>query len=192
MTTEPDVLILTMPITEFCVRDVVCASQDRFAHAESCPIGIEELTMRPNQKRARLSVVPRTPAKTPAKSKVATAQSLPLNAPASTQGLLRDSYAATAFAEVLDRSLHAAMARFTVGVSPMTLIGAYADWARASFLFTGQTTAAHGKGGAEVVAAGDLREPHRASPVMAASPASSRCRRISVSSGKRGGNPRTT
>ncbi len=79
--------------------------------------------MPPNQKRARLSVVPRTPAKTPAKSKVVTAQGLPLNAPASTQGLLRDSYAATAFAEVLDRSLHAAMARFTVGVSPMTLIG---------------------------------------------------------------------
>ena len=42
---------------------------------------------------------------------------------------MRDSYAATAFAEVLDRSLHAAMARFTAGVSPMTLIGAYADWA---------------------------------------------------------------
>jgi polyhydroxyalkanoate synthase subunit PhaC len=85
--------------------------------------------MRPNQKRTRLSVVPRTLVKTPAKSKVVTAQGLPLNAPASTQGLLRDSYAATAFAEVLDRSLHAAMARFTVGVSPMTLIGAYADWA---------------------------------------------------------------
>jgi polyhydroxyalkanoate synthase len=42
---------------------------------------------------------------------------------------LRDSYAATAFAEVLDRSLHAAIARFTAGLSPMTLIGAYADWA---------------------------------------------------------------
>jgi polyhydroxyalkanoate synthase len=46
-----------------------------------------------------------------------------------TPTFLRDSYAATAFAEVLDRSLHAALARFTVGVSPMTLIGAYADWA---------------------------------------------------------------
>jgi len=46
-----------------------------------------------------------------------------------TPDFLRDSYAATAFGEVLDRSLHAAMARFTSGVSPMTLIGAYADWA---------------------------------------------------------------
>jgi polyhydroxyalkanoate synthase len=42
---------------------------------------------------------------------------------------MRDSYASTAFAEVVDRSLHAAIARFTAGVSPMTLIGAYSDWA---------------------------------------------------------------
>ena len=42
---------------------------------------------------------------------------------------LRDSYGSTAFAEVIDRSLHAAMARFTAGLAPMTLIGAYADWA---------------------------------------------------------------
>jgi len=85
--------------------------------------------MRPNQKRTRLSVVRPTPVKI-ARSKPVTAQGFLLNAPASTQDLLRDSYAATAFAEVLDRSLHAAMARFTVGVSPMTLVGAYADWAR--------------------------------------------------------------
>jgi polyhydroxyalkanoate synthase subunit PhaC len=44
-------------------------------------------------------------------------------------GFLRDSYASTAFAELIDRSSHAAMARFTAGLSPMTLIGAYADWA---------------------------------------------------------------
>jgi len=42
---------------------------------------------------------------------------------------LRDSYGSTAFAEVIDRSLHASMARFTAGLAPMTLIGAYADWA---------------------------------------------------------------
>ena len=42
---------------------------------------------------------------------------------------LRDSYASTAFAEVIDRSTHSAMARFTAGLSPMTLSGAYADWA---------------------------------------------------------------
>ena len=42
---------------------------------------------------------------------------------------LRDSYGSTAFAEVIDRSLHASMARFTAGLAPMTLAGAYADWA---------------------------------------------------------------
>ena len=86
-------------------------------------------TMRQNLKRARLSVVPHASPRTPAKSKAATAQGAPPSTAALTPAFLRDSYASTAFAEVLDRSLHASMARFTVGVSPMTLIGAYADWA---------------------------------------------------------------
>ena len=43
--------------------------------------------------------------------------------------MLRDSYAATALAEIVDRSVHAATARFTAGLSPMALIGAYMDWA---------------------------------------------------------------
>jgi len=43
--------------------------------------------------------------------------------------ILRDSYASTALAEIIDRSVHAASARFTVGLSPMALIGAYLDWA---------------------------------------------------------------
>ena len=85
--------------------------------------------MRQNLKRARLSVVPHASAGTPAKSKAATAQGVPPTTAALTPAFLRDSYAATAFAEVLDRSVHASMARFTVGLSPMTLIGAYADWA---------------------------------------------------------------
>jgi polyhydroxyalkanoate synthase subunit PhaC len=42
--------------------------------------------------------------------------------------LERDSYAATAFGDVLDRSLHATQARFTGGLSPAALIGAYWDW----------------------------------------------------------------
>ena len=85
--------------------------------------------MRQNLKRARLSVVPHASPGTPAKSKAATAQGVQPSTAALTPAFLRDSYAATAFAEVLDRSLHASMARFTAGVSPMTLIGAYADWA---------------------------------------------------------------
>jgi polyhydroxyalkanoate synthase len=41
----------------------------------------------------------------------------------------RDSYASTALQEVLDRAVHAAAARFTGGLSPSALAGAYADWA---------------------------------------------------------------
>jgi polyhydroxyalkanoate synthase subunit PhaC len=41
----------------------------------------------------------------------------------------RDSYASTALAEIVDRSVHAATARFTAGISPMALASAYLDWA---------------------------------------------------------------
>ena len=41
----------------------------------------------------------------------------------------RDSYAVTAFSEIIDRSLHAAAARFTMGLSPAALAHAYLDWA---------------------------------------------------------------
>jgi polyhydroxyalkanoate synthase len=41
----------------------------------------------------------------------------------------RDSYAATALGDVVDRSVHAAIARVTGGVSPAALAQAYADWA---------------------------------------------------------------
>ncbi len=40
----------------------------------------------------------------------------------------RDSYAVTAFADIVDRSLHAAFARFTLGLSPAALAKAYFDW----------------------------------------------------------------
>ena len=40
----------------------------------------------------------------------------------------RDSYAVTAIADITDRSLHAAMARFTGGLSPSSLAHAYFDW----------------------------------------------------------------
>lgn len=42
---------------------------------------------------------------------------------------VRDSYAATAFSDVLDRSLHAQAAQFTGGFSPLGLWLAYVDWA---------------------------------------------------------------
>jgi polyhydroxyalkanoate synthase len=42
---------------------------------------------------------------------------------------LPDPYAITAFGEIVDRSLHAAAARFTAGLSPAALTEAYLDWA---------------------------------------------------------------
>ena len=42
---------------------------------------------------------------------------------------IRDSYSSTALAEIIDRSVHAATARLTAGLSPMMLISAYMDWA---------------------------------------------------------------
>jgi polyhydroxyalkanoate synthase len=41
----------------------------------------------------------------------------------------RDSYAVTALADVLDRSLHAVAARFTAGLSPAAMAHAHLDWA---------------------------------------------------------------
>lgn len=41
----------------------------------------------------------------------------------------RDSYAVTAFADITDRSMHAALARFTLGLSPAALAHTYLDWA---------------------------------------------------------------
>jgi polyhydroxyalkanoate synthase len=41
----------------------------------------------------------------------------------------RDSYAVTAVGDIIDRSLHAAAARFTMGLSPAALAKAYMDWA---------------------------------------------------------------
>ncbi len=41
----------------------------------------------------------------------------------------RDSYAVTAVADIMDRSLHATLARFTLGLSPAALTEAYFDWA---------------------------------------------------------------
>ena len=45
------------------------------------------------------------------------------------ESLIRDSYSATAAAEVLDRSFHAGLAHYTAGISPAALTNAYFDWA---------------------------------------------------------------
>lgn len=43
-------------------------------------------------------------------------------------GLDRDSFSATALAEIMDRATHASIAKLTFGLSPASLIGAYFDW----------------------------------------------------------------
>jgi Poly-beta-hydroxybutyrate polymerase N terminal len=48
--------------------------------------------------------------------------------PPSPSTIERDSYASTAFGDVVDRSLHAAVARLTAGLSPAALMEAYTDW----------------------------------------------------------------
>src|SRR5664279_4544031 len=52
----------------------------------------------------------------------------PLAGSTTTQRAARDSYAVTAIADITDRSLHAAAARFTAGMSPAALAEAYLDW----------------------------------------------------------------
>ena len=99
---------------------------------------------------------------------------------------LRDSYGSTAFAEVIDRSLHAAMARFTAGLAPMTLIGAYADWGRASRRGAREADAACGKSCAQVAAAGELRPRAARWKRATANPASRRWLRTSASRRKSG------
>jgi polyhydroxyalkanoate synthase subunit PhaC len=50
------------------------------------------------------------------------------NDPSSRVAVARDSHLVTALADIMDRSLHAAAARFTVGLSPAALAHAHLDW----------------------------------------------------------------
>ncbi len=50
-------------------------------------------------------------------------------AAAQDESFFRDSYAATALADIVDRSMHAATARYTAGLSPIAFADAYLDWA---------------------------------------------------------------
>ncbi len=74
--------------------------------------------------KKRIALLPQPEARKPAGPPAP-----PAFAPAPEPSFIRDSYASTAFADVVDRSVHAATARFTAGLSPMALIGAYMDWA---------------------------------------------------------------
>jgi polyhydroxyalkanoate synthase len=51
------------------------------------------------------------------------------NGPTQDESFLRDSYASTALADIIDRSMHATTARFTAGLSPIAFTDAYLNWA---------------------------------------------------------------
>jgi polyhydroxyalkanoate synthase subunit PhaC len=59
----------------------------------------------------------------------AASQSMAIAASHQSQQHDRDSHGVTALADITDRALHAATARFTAGVSPAALAEAYLDWA---------------------------------------------------------------
>src|SRR6266542_1858493 len=86
--------------------------------------------------RGRLALVKVKPAASadgPAEARKAAPAQARARAPAAVAGqdasFMPDSYASTAFAEIVDRSVHAATARFTSGLSPIALASAYLDWA---------------------------------------------------------------
>ena len=102
---------------------------------------------------------------------------------------MRDSYASTAFAEVIDRSVHAATARFTAGLSPMALVGAYIDWAAHLAFSPGKQLQAGAKRPSGSRCASPTTPAAARWAPMAPSPASSRCRRTSASTTRRGSTP---
>ncbi|MBX9846960.1 MAG: alpha/beta fold hydrolase [Xanthobacteraceae bacterium] len=77
----------------------------------------------------RADVIPLEPAKG-SESDIAHVRATPAcAAPRESSIAERDSYSVTALADITDRSLHAAAARFTLGLSPAALAEAYLDWA---------------------------------------------------------------
>jgi polyhydroxyalkanoate synthase len=79
---------------------------------------VTALPIRPSARRARAAPVPPPPDGEQASA-----------AAPQDPSFIRDSYAATAFADAVDRSVHAATARFTSGLSPIAFADAYLDWA---------------------------------------------------------------
>ena len=104
----------------------------------------------------------------------------------------RDSYSVTALADITDRSLHAAIARFTSGISPAALAEAYLDWATHLTYAPGKRTAAHGQGYPQGGPLRKLRGSVSRPRAERRNAASNRCRRIGDSSAKIGRNGHLT
>ena len=102
----------------------------------------------------------------------------------------RNSYAVTAVADIIDRSLHATIARFTLGLSPAALSKAYFDWAIHLAVSPGKrlqlVDKAHANRSVSPITCSARRRAaarHRA--------ASSRCRRTDASTARIGKSRRT-
>jgi len=81
------------------------------------------LALEPAAKRAF------APAKLPSPPATCPADAHAAPHPGAAEQRERDSYAVTALADIVDRSLNASIARFTFGLSPAALAAAYLDWA---------------------------------------------------------------
>jgi len=107
------------------------ANEHIIGNVDTAPDSAEIVTTGALRARARRG--PRAGARRPIAAVAPSASAVPAAAAAEPAGgdesLLRDSYAATAFGEILDRSLHAAVARYTAYLSPIALADAYFDWA---------------------------------------------------------------
>ena len=85
----------------------------------------------PGVKRKARARAPRVPAREQQPPRVPTRPTIetaPVEGPPD-ESFLPDSYAATALADLIDRAVHAATARYTGGLSPIALADAYLDWA---------------------------------------------------------------
>ena len=71
----------------------------------------------------------------------------------------RDSYAVTAVADIIDRSLHATIARFTLGLSPAALVQGLFRLGDPSRRVAGQTAATGRQGNAQIDPFRQLRVP---------------------------------
>ena len=125
----------------------------------------------------------------PAKRRCVSSRSLRIASIDDVEG--RDSYAVTAVADIIDRSLHATIARFTFGLSPAALAKAYFDWATHLAVSPGKRLQLVDKATRKAVRFANYAFRARGAGRQDVRAASSRCRRIGASTAPTGRSRRT-